>query len=109
MKEINIIKPIELTPEQKEELIELCNKTWPIFPWKFRVDRDVNDNFGKDSDYPDSDYLGYSTFTNWDCYCPFLDIHWFEFVVRMAVDGERDEFMNFYLNVCSPDETSANK
>jgi hypothetical protein len=84
MKEINI-KPIKLTPKQSIELMLLCEKTWLAteFWW-----------------------VGSSICFHEDT---TIKIHWFEFVVRMAIDEELDEFMNFYLNVCSPDETSANK
>lgn len=82
MKEM--IKPIQLTKEQKSELINLCNKTWPDY--KFHANFETLYYTTKQNDF-------------------LLNIHWFEFVVRMAIDEERDEFMNFYLNVCSTDES----
>lgn len=81
-----MIKPIKLTHEQKRNLIDLCSKTWPELTFLFWRDVFL---FAKINETEETE-----------------EIHWFEFVVRMAIDEERDEFMNFYLNVCSPDETN---
>lgn len=90
MKEINIIKPLELTPEQKEELIELCNKTWSDLSWHFwETDDEILDTLGHNN----SSILGSGK------YYPALEIHWFEFVVRMAIDEELQEFEDFYNKV----------
>jgi len=79
------ITPYVLTPEQREELIALCNKTFPELTFSFWFDRDANDNHGIDDDYPISDYLGFGD----------LRIHWFEFVVRMILDLEDDPGSTF--------------
>lgn len=91
-----MIKPLKLTLKQKEELINLCNKTFSKVSWHFWSDHYVPGNTGR---------IGYTSCKIDNVYYPEYTIHWFEFVVRMAIDEERDEFMNFYLNVCSPDES----
>lgn len=74
MKEL--LRPINLTTEQKEELIDLCEKTWTEYEFWW---------------YAGTHNIGY---TNGDG--PTNTIYWFEFVVRMAIDENNDDFLNFY-------------
>lgn len=75
------MKPLELTPEHRTKLLEMCNLLFKNCKWHF---------WESDSDdYPTYSMIGYSNHVNLGTnkkIIPSLEIHWFEFCMTHLVD-----------------------
>lgn len=91
MKTCNI-KPIILTPDERMELISICNSTWPKLLFVFWGDYECEE----------SDYLGYNyeeIKTDKTFETKSLSIHWFEFLVQAVCELEIEALEHFYYKI----------
>lgn len=91
-----IVKPTELTQDLRDELICLCNKTWPPLSFHFWVQSFVND---EENGEEESDDIGYNNTHCEGIFYPALLMHWFEFLVKVIEENNLPEFEEFYLKL----------